>query len=180
VNETVDRDHVEVSGRLSAPDLKRLSQLERSGSIGPTTVYYAGLTAPVIVSSIALVTAASLRNAGMGGLGQHILAGFIAALAGICWYLIFIRWSDSRRFSRAIEEQGEVSLRASHEGLELRRGHTLVHIAWAGVREIRETRRYILLLADGAGDVLVPGKWFGTDTGARQAFTDYIRARIQA
>ena len=180
MSEAPDHDPVEISGQLSARDLKRLKRLARSGSIGPTTVYYAGLTAPFVVSSIALVTASALRNAGMGGMGQQILAGLIAALTGICWYLIFMRWADNRELSRTIEQQGGVSLRANEEGLELYRGHALIRIAWPGVRGIRETRQYVLLQADGAGYVLVPGKWFKGDIAARQAFTDYIRARVQA
>ncbi len=178
MNDAPACEYVEISGRLEASDLKRLAQVSRSGSIGPTTVYYAGLTAPVIVSSMALLTAIALSEIGIGGLGQQVLAGFIAAMTGICWYIIFIRWASHREYGRAAEEQGDVSLRANDQGLELRRGHTLVQVGWAGVREIKEARNYVLLRAEGAGGVMVPGKWFHGDKGARQAFTDYIKARI--
>ncbi|MGB3625119.1 MAG: hypothetical protein WA989_04805, partial [Henriciella sp.] len=42
------------SGRLRDKDIKRLVNKTRSSNIGPTALYYAGVTAPVISSGVAL------------------------------------------------------------------------------------------------------------------------------
>ncbi|MFN3912910.1 hypothetical protein [Hyphomonas sp.] len=48
-------EFLSVSGRLKSRDLKRLIRMSRTGTVGPTTLYYAGLTAPIISASVALL-----------------------------------------------------------------------------------------------------------------------------
>ena len=57
-----------VSGQLRDKDTRRLVSETRSSSIGPTALYYAGVTAPVISAGMALVA----RNDG-GLVGGHAL-----------------------------------------------------------------------------------------------------------
>jgi len=58
-----ETDSVRLSGTLSEKELKSLARRVRSGHIGPTSVYYAGVTAPAIAAGMASLVAAVLYQA---------------------------------------------------------------------------------------------------------------------
>ena len=57
-------ESVKTSGLLTEKDVKRLARLTRGGTVGPTAVYYAGVTAPVISAGMALLTRTAFKSVG--------------------------------------------------------------------------------------------------------------------
>ena len=57
-------DRLVVSGRMSQKELKRITRRMRSSILGPTAIYYAGVTAPAISAGMATVVASVLERAG--------------------------------------------------------------------------------------------------------------------
>lgn len=163
-----------VSGVLNKQDAKRLTSAMRGSTIGPTTLYYAGVTAPVIGAGMALLTQVAFDRAGMSEYWQWMLSAIIAAMAGIVWYLIFTRWAYRHRDGRASEMKQGSQISLSDERVVIRRGKVETRIDWSAVIEVKLARRYTLVRFDGADALIVPDKWFGKDIAARDTF----RARL--
>ena len=88
----------------------------RSGTVGPTTVYYAGVTAPIISAGVGVFSRQMLQSANLfSGYWLWTISTFIAAFAGICWYLIFIRWSYRNTYGRGDEADTETNIRLSKD-----------------------------------------------------------------
>ena len=85
-----------ISGALSKRDAKRLTNAIRSGTVGPTTLYYAGVTAPIIAAGMALISRSALDKIDVSAYWVTMLSALAAAMTGIVWYLIFMRWSYRR------------------------------------------------------------------------------------
>lgn len=168
-----------ISGYLTKKDLKRLTGTTRSGTVGPTTVYYAGLTAPIISAGVTIVTRMQFTNAGFSTYWIWLLSAFVAAFAGISWYLIFMRWSYRGSHGRSEELARETELEVTHEALIVRRKHVVSNIGWAAVSEIRRGRSFLALIIDGSPTLLIPDHWFGNDTAQRLAFQTLLEDRIQ-
>jgi hypothetical protein len=164
-----------VGGQLNIKDLRRLTGATRSGTIGPVTTYYAGVTAPIISASMALLGAESFKRLGLDTVWLTLVSAIFACLAGIVWYLIFMRWAYRHQIGRA-GEKGLMQLDLAEDGLHLRRGDVTVHLSWAAVSGVSEKRDHVLVRFDGAEPVLVPNRWFGKDKAACRAF----RARLKA
>ena len=170
-------DTLTVSGTLSKKDLKRLTGATRSGTVGPTTVYYAGVTAPIISAGIAIFARTAFVRAGLSDYWVYLLSALIAAFSGVSWYLIFMRWSYRQTHGRGDERDATTVLTTTETALVLERGHVRSEIGWPAIQEVRRGRRFIALIVDGSDTVLIPDHWFGKDKDRRDAFHDVLRTR---
>ena len=159
-----------VSGRLREKDTKRLVSETRSSRIGPTALYYAGVTAPVISAGMALVARNTLDSTPVSDYWVWFGSSLMAAMAGIVWYLIFMRWSYRHRSGRAGETGAETEIDLTPEGLHIIRGAVDTRIAWSAVSAVRTRRSYTLIFFEGANPLIVPDTWFGKDRNAARAF----------
>lgn len=167
-----------VSGRLTSRDLKRLVRTSRTGTVGPTALYYAGLTAPIISASVALLAKDVARSLGWSPFEQLLASANLAAFAGIAWYVIFMRWSYRNRPGRGTERTLDTEITAAAEGLSVRRGPVETRIAWAGVRKVDVRSGHISVFVEGADTLIIPNDWFGQDKTRREAFTEYLTAKV--
>lgn len=158
-----------ISGSLSKRDARRLTDTIRSGTVGPTTLYYAGVTAPVIGASMALVANGALKMVDVSDYWTTMISAIVAAMAGICWYLIFMRWAYRHRHGRASELDQVTQVRLHDDAIIVRRKLIETRIDWDAVREIISRRRYTVILFDGADPLMLPHDWFGEKT-AREIF----------
>lgn len=170
-------DSLSVSGRLSSRDLKRLVRMSRSGTIGPTALYYGGLTAPIISASVALLAMDVARALGWDAFSQLLASANLAAFAGIAWYVIFMRWSYRNRPGRGTERSLDTQVTVSADGLAVRRGPVETRIAWAGVCKVTPGKAHLAVFIDGADTLIIPDNWFGQDTARRAAFIDFVTSR---
>lgn len=159
-----------ISGQLNKSDAKRLTNAMRGSTVGPTTLYYAGVTAPIIGAGMALLTQVAFQKAGMSEYWQWMLSAIIAAMAGIVWYLIFMRWAYRHHHGRAVEMEQTSELTLTDDYISIRRGQVETRIAWPALGDVTVKKRYILLEFDGADPVIVPDRWFNGDQAARGAF----------
>lgn len=167
-----------VTGELRDKDLKRLVQETRDSVVGPTTTYYAGVTAPVIGASMAVVSSMALKATGMPAQWAGLLAALTAAMAGIVWYLIFMRWSYRAKSGRESERGGATTVTVGAPGLVIERGPITQHIAWSALKEVRDRRSYTLLCFDGAEPLIIPNSWFGRDKSAKESFQMFLKDKI--
>ncbi len=158
-----------ISGALSQKDIKRLTSAMRGSSIGPTTLYYAGVTAPVIGAGMALLTSGAFELTTMSAYWRTMLSAIIAAMAGIVWYIIFMRWAYRHRHGRAGETEQNSDVSLTDTLISVRRGPVETRIDWSALSEIIKKRRFVLLRFDGADPLIVPDSWF-KDKAARQEF----------
>lgn len=173
------QETLSISGAPSDRDMKRLVNQTRSSNIGPTALYYAGVTAPVISAGMGFVTRQALVGTGLTDYWILLTSSLLAAMAGVSWYLIFMRWSYRHHHGRASELDSETSIDLTPEGLHIRRGDVETRIAWRALRSVRESRRDTLITFRGADPLLVPDKWFGRDRQAAKAFRARLRQGLQ-
>jgi len=171
-------DIARVSGKLSKKDLKRLTGSTRTGTVGPTTVYYAGVTAPIISAGVAVFSRNLMHNAGyITPYWMLFISTLIAAFAGICWYLIFMRWSYRNTYGRSGETTSESLVEMTENALTLKRGNVTTDIAWPAVVEVQKRAKFLTLIIENGQTILIPDHWFGGDKAAKQTFHDYLSAR---
>ena len=166
---------IAISGQLTPKDVKRLSSLTRSGTVGPTAVYYAGATASVISAGMALMAKAAFELAGFTPYWQWFLSALLAAMAGIVWYLIFTRWSYRHSHGRALETEVATEIELVDTGLVIRRGPVETRIQWDGIADVRDTRKHTLVTFVGADALIVPDSWFNGDKAALKTFQDRLK-----
>jgi hypothetical protein len=171
-------ESLSVSGRLKSRDLKRLVRLSRSGTVGPTTLYYAGLTAPIISASVALLAKDVARSLDWDALSQLMVSANLAAFAGIAWYVIFMRWSYRHRPGRGTESHLDTAVLATSDALVVCRGAVETRIAWNGVHKVLSSNGHLAVFADGADMLIIPDDWFGRDSARCAAFKDYVTAKV--
>lgn len=159
-----------ISGKLSQKDAKRLTNAMRGSTIGPTTLYYAGVTAPVIGAGMALLTKEAFNQIGMDPYWKVMLSAIIAAMAGIVWYLIFVRWSYRHNHGRSGEMSLASTISLSERYVAIRRGLVETRVNWRAITDVEFASNYTLIKFDGADPVIVPDDWFGDDTRALSAF----------
>ena len=153
-----------ISGALTKRDARRLTNAIRSGTIGPTTLYYAGVTAPIIGAGMALLSQAALDDLPISSYWVVMLSSIAAALAGIVWYLIFMRWAYRHQHGRAGELNATTEIALEGEHLIVRRDLIETRIDWDAIDEIKSTRSYTLISFDGAEPLMIPHDWFGEKT----------------
>jgi len=166
-----------ISGHLSEKDVKRLTQLTRGAMVGPTVVYYAGATAPIISAAMAMMVREAVRKVGMTDYWQWFISAMIAAFAGIAWYLIFIRWSYRHTHGQGIEVALETRVGADETGVTVSRGDIETRIGWKSIQRVSTDRKSIAILVAGADAIIIPHKWFGKDKAARIAFATYLKEK---
>ncbi|WP_300381699.1 YcxB family protein [Henriciella sp.] len=159
-----------ISGQLRDKDMKRLVNETRSSNIGPTSLYYAGVTAPAISASMALVSRHMLDQAPFSAYWIWLISTMMAAMAGIVWYLIFVRWAYRHQAGRAGEIDTETKIDLTPQGLHIQRGAVETRITWPGVKDVRLRRGYTLITFYGADPVIVPNKWFTGNKATAKAF----------
>ncbi|MEM0984951.1 MAG: hypothetical protein AAGJ32_01780 [Pseudomonadota bacterium] len=166
-----------VSGKLNTRNIKRLAQLARTSTVGPTATYYAGVTAPVISAGVAIFTKNALTLARFDPFWAWYASAFLAAFTGIVWYLVFMRWSYRSTYGRGgeLSERSDVILR--QDGLTLVRGPILMQAQWSAVKAVRLVGKDLAIFIDGADPVMVPAGWFETQAH-RDAFVAAVRAKI--
>lgn len=170
-----ERPVLTASGQLSDRDMKRLVSQTRSSNIGPTALYYAGVTAPVISAGMALVSRNILGETPITDYWTWMISSLLAAMAGISWYLIFVRWSYRHHHGRASEIESVTAIDLAPSGLHIRRGAVETRIGWRAVETVRTGRRHTLITFRGADPLLVPDSWFGRDRQAARAFKDRLK-----
>ena len=166
-----------ITGLLREKDVRRLTRLTRGGSVGPTAVYYAGVTAPIISASMSVMVREAMRMAGLSEYWQWFIAALVAAFAGISWYLIFIRWSYRHKFGRGTEMTLETAISLDDTAILVRRGGIETRIDWACVQSVRTFRTHVAVLINGADALIIPDTWFGKDKTARAAFTTRLQEK---
>ena len=153
-----------ISGALKKRDAKRLTNAIRGSTVGPTTLYYAGVTAPVIGASMALLTQNALELINFSDYWTMMCSALLAAFAGIAWYLIFMRWSYRHQHGRDGEMAQTTEVEITDAALIVRRGLIETRIDWDAIDEIKSTRSYTLVLFEGAEPLMLPHDWFGEKT----------------
>lgn len=153
-----------ISGSLSKRDARRLTNAIRSGTVGPTTLYYSGVTAPVIGASMALVAQGALEHIHAPAYWVTMLSAIVAAMAGISWYLIFMRWAYRQDHGRASELEQVTQIRLDDDALVIRREYVETRIDWEAIEEIISKRSYTVIRFEGADPIMLPHDWFGEKT----------------
>lgn len=153
-----------ISGALKKRDAKRLTNAMRGNTVGPTTLYYAGVTAPIIGAGMALLVQAALEAIAFSTYWTVMLSALLAAVAGIVWYLIFMRWAYRHQHGRSAEMEQVTEVELTDEDLIIRRGLVTTRIDWDAIDEIKSTRSYTLVRFDGADPLMLPHDWFGEKT----------------
>ena len=153
-----------ISGSLSKRDARRLTSAIRTGTVGPTTLYYAGVTAPVIGASMALVSQGALEHVNFSAYWTTMISAIIAAMAGITWYLIFMRWAYRHQHGRAAEMDQVTEVLLEDDALIVRRELVETRIDWEAISEIISKRSYTVVRFDGADPLMLPHDWFGEKT----------------
>lgn len=151
---------VRISGTLDSKALKQATRKLRSGSVGPTSVYYAGVTAPAISAGMATIVRASLERAGWMPYWIFMVSSIVAAMSGISWYLIFMRISYRHSYGRSTETGEETWFEADAEGIFWSRGAIRSRILWAGVEDIRALKKFIHVKIRDGEDLILLRTWF--------------------
>lgn len=166
-----------ISGLLREKDVKRLTRLTRGGSVGPTAVYYAGVTAPIISASMAVMVREAMRLVGLSPYWQWFISALVAAFAGIAWYLIFIRWSYRHKHGRGTEMTLSTDITLADDQIIVRRGGIETRIDWSSISSVKTERRHVAVLVNGADSLIIPDAWFGKDKSARAAFISRLQEK---
>lgn len=153
-----------ISGALKKRDARRLTNAIRGSTVGPTTLYYAGVTAPIIGAGMALLSQSALEAISFSPYWTVMLSALLAAIAGIVWYLIFMRWSYRHQHGRGAEMEQVTEVELSEDDLIIRRGLVTTRIDWDAIDEIKSTRSYTIVQFDGADPLMLPHDWFGEKT----------------
>lgn len=147
-------DHI--SGLLGEKDQKRLIRLSRRGAVGPTAIYYAGVTAPIISASMSVMMRNATEMAGLSPYWQWFLSALVAAFAGISWYLIFIRWSYRSPVDVFGASPLETEISVMDEYLKVRRGGIETRIDWTSVAAVKSSRGFTSVQIQGADALIIP------------------------
>jgi hypothetical protein len=168
---------LQVSGLLSEADLKRLTRATRSSTIGPTALYYAGVTAPIISAGVAMLIRESLILLHASDYWQWFGSALMAAFAGITWFLIFMRWSYRSALGRGTELTEKTFVEAGPQ-LIVRRSGIETRIDWAAIDKVQQGGKATTLVVRGADAVMIPDAWFASK-GERDAFVSQVRKRTR-
>lgn len=165
---------LQASGLISKRELRKITRKMRSSILGPTAIYYAGVTAPAIAAGMATVAAATFERAGWSAYWVLLISGIIASMAGISWYLIFMRLAYRHGVGRSSEAATETRFEADEAGLFWRRGGVSTRVSWEGVSGIRVRPGFIQILIEDSGDIVLPKSWFDGKT-AMVSFADQLQ-----
>ena len=164
-----------IGGELTNKDLRKFAEKARSGNIGPTSVYYAGVTSPAIAAGMASLVSSSLERAAWSDYWVLMTSSLIAAMSGITWYLIFMRWSYRHSFGRATESSVRTDLEADELGIFWTRGAVKSRITWDGIVSVERTGKFIRIRVRDSEDLVIPSRWFA-DKNARNDLFERLQA----
>ena len=91
---------------------------------------------------MATIVGASLSRAGVAGEWVVITSSLVAAMAGITWYLIFMRWSYRHSYGRSSELRKTTHIEADELGVYLTRGTIRTRISWDGIDSIATDMKF--------------------------------------
>ena len=161
---------VELGGKIKRKELRTLARHVRTGHVGPTSVYYAGVTAPAIAAGMATLVAASLDRAHWPEIAVFQASSIVAAMAGISWYLIFMRWSYRHSYGRGTELEFETQVRVDETGVYWSRGAMDVTIGWHGVTDVKFEKKFIRICVKDGDDVILPNSWFAKRSEKKETY----------
>jgi len=164
---------ISTCGQLREKDVKRATQHLRQSEIGLTTFYYAGATAPIISSAMGVLARTAFTRAEFTPYWTQLLGAIIAAMAGITWFLIFLRWAYSPGSGRGTELTEETRVELRDDVIVLERGHIRKEIGWAAVKSVKSEGKFTTIEVEGAEAIVIPSNWFD-DKQARIAFQGAI------
>lgn len=167
-----------ISGSFKAKEIKQLSNATRTGTVGPTTVYYAGLTAPIISAGMSLMARNAFSQTTLSSYWVMLLTAMCAVVAGISWYLIFMRWSYRHQRGRSDEQQAETQVRLLNEGICVKRNHVTTHIMWSGVERVQSLSKGLIIHVHGASAIFVAKRWFDDKQISVESFEQRILDKI--
>ena len=171
-------EQVNVAGRLTAQDLRTFARTRRkSAGMGPSVVFYAGVTSPAISAGVAAMTHQGLAPVISDDAVLSLITVLLAAVTGICWYLVFMRNSTRQSIGRDEELGDETQVRISGRGVSVDRGHVRFLIDWTAVEDVTISRNYIALIIKGANDLLMPLEWFGGSDNMQRAAKKILALR---
>lgn len=151
-----------VGGTISSRELRKITRRMRSSILGPTAIYYAGVTAPAIAAGVTTVAGSAFARAGWTDYWVILVSAIIASMAGISWYLIFMRLSYRHGAGRSSERIVDTVVEATSSGLSWQRGDVSSQINWAGISGIRPRKSFIQISVTDATDLILPLSWFGS------------------
>lgn len=154
-------------GQLREKDIKRATRHLRSSEIGLTTFYYAGATAPIISSAMGFLARTTFANAHFTPYWTQLLGAIIAAMAGITWFLIFLRWTYSPGQGRGTELSEQTNVELTEDHVVIERGSIKTLIGWEAVKSVKTEKGFTTIEIHGADAVIVPSKWFGDEQACR-------------
>lgn len=167
-----------ITGKLRARDVKRLASLARSSTVGPTVTYYAGVTAPIISAGVAMFTKNAMVAADIDPFWAWYNSVFLAAFAGIVWYVVFMRWSYRHTFGRGSELTEETEILLRSDGLTILRGPIALQASWPAVKAVRNIGKDLAIFIEGADPLMIPAAWFARPED-KDSFAALVKARIQ-
>jgi len=171
---------VRIKGTITRKEMKSVTRHVRSGHVGPTSVYYAGVTAPAIAAGMASLVGASLTRAGLSDYWVLMASSLIAAMAGITWYLIFMRWSYRHDFGRSGEMSNDTMIEADESGVYWTRGNTRTMVHWQGISKVELSGGFIRLHVEDGDDFFMPKSWFESRKARRDMYHHLVKLRDHA
>ncbi len=165
------RDTVEVSGAIDVKQLRRFARKRRSRALGPTVIFYAGVTTPAISAGVAGLTHWGIADVGLSDFWSWYVTALLSAVSGIVWYMIFMRLGSRAAFGRGCETGAKTHVVIDEKGVQINRGHVQTWIDWTGVNDVTISSNYVALIVEDANDILLPVEWFD----GRDAMKDAAR-----
>lgn len=178
-NTVTDPSPVMVQGVLYQKELRQITRKVRSSILGPTSVYYAGVTAPAIAAGMANVAASALGKLDWTPYWVFLMSAIIASMAGISWYLIFMRLSYRHATGRSSEVVAEMHIEVDPLGIFWQRGYARGRIDWHGIEYIRVFKKFIHIRAYDTADTFILLSWF-EDRKSMLAFAEQLKVFHQS
>ncbi|MFC7292293.1 YcxB family protein [Hirschia litorea] len=154
------RDSVTKAGHITPRQLKRFIKARRNGGFGPTTLYYAGVVAPVISAATLQLFETFFSEYNISPLWADLLSMIFAASAGLSWFLIFTRLAERQKDGRDDETTQSFDFNIDRKRILIKRKHITTQLDWAAIVDIRTTKHYIAFIVEGANDFFIPVDWF--------------------
>ncbi|MFC6197942.1 hypothetical protein [Ponticaulis profundi] len=164
-------------GSYKQRELKRIARRMRRSVLGPTSVYYAGVTAPAIAAGMATVCSAAFSRAGWDPYWVLMASAIMASMAGISWYLIFMRLAYRHGFGRGTEKNETTNMRFDWQGVTWERGQMRAEVAWPGISGIDLKKSFIHVRVIDGEDLILPRSWFQRRTDMKDFADKLTRMR---
>ena len=168
-------EELKVGGVYSQKQMKRFTRAMRKSFLGPTTVYYAGVSAPAIAAGVATVCGASFERAGWSSYWVVMISSLIAAMSGICWYLVFMRLSFRNSVSRSAEIEARTDVVIKPDHIVCVRGDVSTSIGKNAIIGVSKKKDFLYIQVSGSNDISLPKDWFSSNTVYDQAHSALMK-----